>query len=154
MFTADIARADLIRFTAAFFDGSKGAGSFQLREPCVVCTADSGLNSFTLSVRNINFYSESITYFSDLNALSGSLQLENGHLVLTPSGRIHYSDGTGRSIRIWNGEYEVDETVFTSPSISTEASHQIFATPEPSSVLLLLTALAVMAKFIRKTRTV
>ena len=155
LLTADIARADLITFTTTFPDGSKGAGSFQLREPCVVCTAETGLERFTFSVRGVDFDSESMTFLSDLNALSGSLKIGNDHLVLTPSGKIHYSDGSGRSVQVWHGEYEVDEAVFTSTSISTDATRPIIANPEPSSVLLLATAFAVMMGFIvRKRRTV
>jgi hypothetical protein len=155
LLTADIARADLITFTATFSDGSKGAGSFQLKEPCVVCTAETGLDGFTFSLWGVNFDSESITYLSDRNALSGSLRIGDDHLVLTPSGRIHFSDGTGRSNQVWHGEYEIDEAVFTSHGISIEATRPIIANPEPSSVLLLATTFAVMVGLVvRKKRTV
>jgi hypothetical protein len=154
LFTADTARADLITFTATFSDGSNGAGSFLLREPCVVCTPETGLDSFHFALRGMLFDSESITYLSDLNALSGSLKVGSDHLVFTPSGKIHYADGSGESVRVWHGEYEVDETVFTSAVVSAETSRPVIANPEPSSVLLLGTAFAVLtALLVRKKRT-
>jgi hypothetical protein len=134
-----VLRADIIGMSATFSDGSVGIGSF-ITDPtmCVnfKCTEGSGISGFAFSVLDASFNDADaaigkFTFFSQLDKISSALMpdgLTGDHIQFTPTG-------TGTFSALW-----IDGGV---PKTSNNGA----LVPEPNYSILLLTALAVTARW-------
>jgi hypothetical protein len=135
--SAPLSHADRFTMSATFSDGSVGTGSFMTDPTMCInfkCTEGSGLFNFSFSVLDATFNDADaaigqFTFFSQLDKISSALMPDGpsgDHIQFTPTG-------TGTFSTLW-----IDGGV---PKISNNG----VVVPEPSSLILLLTALAVTA---------
>jgi hypothetical protein len=141
--SAPLSHAGLITMSATFSDGSVGTGSF-MTDPtmCISfkCTEGSGLSGFAFSVLDASFNDADaaigqFTFFSQLDKISSALMpdgLTGDHIEFTPTG-------TGTFSALW-----IDGGL---PKTSNNGVNSGVVVPEPSSLILLLTALAVTARW-------
>ncbi len=138
--SASLAYADAFRIEATFTGGVHGAGSFTTDGICLVCTEVSGLSNFTFSVLDASF--------DDADALIGNFTFTRQTLFVQSlfmkdsltGDSINFTPiqpGPGTFSSVW-----IDSGL---PKFSNNGT--VAPVPEPSSLILLFTLLAITSKW-------